>query len=626
MTLRRLTYFQAGVLPALALLLLPVSAAHAASFYLDAAKTNAPQCGTQSATACGTYRYWYDSGCDGDGCGNNVTPGDTINFRAGTYHGDGAGGYLGVPFDGNATAPITLACADAPGSCIISGAGVQSINWCALVGVGLAPGQSYCASNPAAYVRVRGFRLQQIPSNMYGLIVTGSSHHVAIAEVTIDGTGASRALFITQNGANFITLKHSTLSNCPAGDTGCTYIDSPTNLAQVGNAFGPVASSGNFDCNTLLGVSRGLVDGNTCTGTADGFDEGMHSTTRLDNVIIRYNRVSGATSRAFPLSGDRKDSGTLTGQNILYKNVAHPNASGQTGRCMELYEGAEGIDLWYNTCFASNSAGWGDALWLNARGDYSSYLVRNVKVSHNLFDTKSTSASALLVLDQDSSTSSGCPTSAACPFKGNRVWMAERGAAAQCLHWDPSDQALATYTCSQFGSGFNSGIHQGNLRADPALRNRAQPHVLENLQLTAASQSYIDAGSSFCRTTSAGTGNVVSVTCDGVSADPRHYFPDPARFYDLAHADCQGRGVRAAEGVNSGCYSVQVAGACGARQITAMTASSITLDGAPCSWAAGAMVHVPWNGSAPDIGALELAGAAPAPPPPPTLISVEPIL
>jgi hypothetical protein len=597
-------------------------AARAATFYLDAAKTNAAQCGTQPQTACATYRYWYASGCDADGCGNNVAPGDVISFRAGTYRGDGAGGYLGIPFNGTAAAPITLACADAPGSCIISGSGVSAINWCALVGVGLLPGQSYCATDHAAYVRVRGFRLQQIPAGMYGMYVTGGSHHVAVADTTIDGGGANHSLLIAQKGAAFVTLKHSTLSNCPAADTGCTYMDTTTNLAEVGNTFGPVAASGNFDCNTMLGVAAGLLDGNTCTGSADGFDEGMHDATRLSNVIVRYNRVSGVSSRAFPLSGDRKDSGTHTGQNIFYKNVAHPSASGQTGRALELYEGAEGIDVWYNTFFASNTAGWGDVLWLNARGDYSSYVVRSIKLRYNAFDTKSTSGSALIVLDQDAATVSGCPAAAPCPLSGNALWMQERGGAAACMHWDPSDQVLAAFTCDQFGTLLNGAVHQANVRANPFFVDRTRPDTLANLKLTAASVGHIDRGQSFCRATSSASGNVIPVTCAGVSTDPRHYFPDPARFYDLADDDCRGRGVRAADGVDTGCYSVQIQGACGIRQISAMSATSITIGGAPCAWTNGAMVHVPWNGAAPDLGALELAATAP---PPPTLISVEPV-
>ncbi|HYD46837.1 MAG TPA: hypothetical protein VEB21_00740, partial [Terriglobales bacterium] len=319
------------------LVMLTSATAQGASFYIDAAKTNATGCGTQAASACKTYRYWHDSGCDSNGCGNNVAAGDTIFFKAGTYAGDGAGSYLGVPFDGTAAAPITLACSDAPGSCVITGSGVTAINWCGLVGIGQQPSVTYCGSNSASYVQVRGFRIQNVPSGMYGIYITGASHHVVVEDSTVDGAGANRALLITQQGANAVTVKDNTFNNCPASDTGCTYIDSTTNLAEVGNSFSGVPTSGNYDCNTLLGVNNGLLDGNTCVGTADGFDEGMHSSTKLDNVIIRYNRVSGATSRAFPLSGDRKDSGTLTGQNILYKNIAHPNSAGRTGRCIELY-------------------------------------------------------------------------------------------------------------------------------------------------------------------------------------------------------------------------------------------------------------------------------------------------
>src|SRR5205814_3014572 len=132
------------------MIVLLAGSARATSFYLDASKANATGCGTQATTACGTYRYWFSQGCDADGCGNNVAAGDTIYFKGGTYKGDGAGGYLGIPFDGSASAPITLACSDAPGTCIISGSGVTAIAWCALFGIGLAPGQAYCATDPAS--------------------------------------------------------------------------------------------------------------------------------------------------------------------------------------------------------------------------------------------------------------------------------------------------------------------------------------------------------------------------------------------------------------------------------------------------------------------------------------------
>src|SRR5262249_31420973 len=154
-----------------------------------------------------------------------------------------------------------------------------------------------------------------------------------------------------------------------------------------------------------------------------------------------------------------------------------------------------------------------------------------------------------------------------------------------------------------FGASFNSNGNSGNFRADPHFVDRSTPGVAANLRLTAASAGYLDAGGAFCHTTSAGNGTTIPVTCDGVSADPRHYFPDPGNFYALANDDCKGKGTRALDAVDSGCYDVQIEGACGVRQVASLSATSISVSGAACAWNAGAMVHVPWSGTAPDIGA-----------------------
>src|SRR5439155_261178 len=83
------------------------------------------------------------------------------------------------------------------------------------------------------------------------------------------------------------------------------------------------------------------------------------------------------------------------------------------------------------------------------------------------------------------------------------------------------------------------------------------------------------------------SGNTLTVTCGGRINDARYYFPDPRNFYGLVNADCKSTGVRGADGVNGGCFDIQIEGACGIQQVAAVNATSITLAGAGCAWASG---------------------------------------
>jgi hypothetical protein len=295
-----------------------------------------------------------------------------------------------------------------------------------------------------------------------------------------------------------------------------------------------------------------------------------------------------------------------------------------TGRCVELYSGAAEFLVAYNTCFAHSGAAWGDGLWLQAQyGDVA--LVEKIATKWNIFDSKSTAANPQIVLSTGSTTSAACPSGRGCPFVGNGLFMGERGANAWCVYWDTSDAAVQQFTCSQWATTFNSlPGNSGNFRADPRFVDRGAPTVLANLKLTSASAGYLDAGGSFCTASAAGSGNTINVTCGPYTTDPRYYFAEPAAFYGLTNNDCKGRGTRPADAINSGCFDIQIAGACGVREVTGMTATSITFGGSSCTWSSGAMVHVPWSGSAPDLGALEYSGSAG--PAAPTLLSVEPVL
>jgi hypothetical protein len=594
---------------AVVIVLALASRVHGAEYFIDAAKSDAPNCGLSVDSACQTYSYWYNSGCDANGCGNNIVAGDTISFRAGTYNGDGAGGYIGLPFAGTAEAPVTVACKDAPGSCVIDGTGVTAMPSCALVGIGLVAANGTCDAVGANYLVLQGFAIEHAPAGMYTVaLVSPSTDHVLIRDNTLDGAGSGQNVVFMGNGQiDHITLLDNAITNCEAG---CDYVNELTNVAIVGNAFAHVNSSDNYDCNTFIGVNTGLIDGNTCHDTYDGFDNGMNSSTQLDRVIVRYNDVYGTNAaRPFPISGNVPPLGQITGHNSVYKNVARQTDGGP---CFEVYGGADGIDIWYNTCLAPPKTSYGGDIWLQTNFDL---WTENIGVKYNLFDTKSVNELEPIVLDAGPNTAAACPPGAPCPFVKNGIWAAERGGAASCVHWEPVDQQVTFYTCDDFATRFNTERpgNRDNFRADPSLVDRSHPEVLANMQLTAASTAYIDKGDSFCHASGDGSGNIIPVTCDGEINDARYYFPDPANFYALSNTDCIGKGVRAAEGVDSGCFDVQIEGACGVRQIAVVNPDSIIVQGAPCSWTTGAMVHVPWAGAAPDVGALEF-GARPAGP------------
>lgn len=136
---------------------------------------------------------------------------------------------------------------------------------------------------------------------------------------------------------------------------------------------------------------------------------------------------------------------------------------------------------------------------------------------------------------------------------------------------------------------------------------------------TAASDA-IDRGTFFLRANGAGSGTTINVrrgdtlsAMNGSDADALAEFSDPRNFF-MSPSTYPG----------SAGDSIQIEG-CGRRTVTNLTATSITFTGGSCSWADGAGIHRPWNGNAPDIGAMESGGSGPSAPTPPTLLSVEPL-
>jgi hypothetical protein len=132
-------------------LLLP-SLESAAAFVVDSSKTDKPGCGMWRINPCRTYSYLMGSGCDSNGCRDNLKPGDSIVFIKGIYREK-----INFNFSGSSSSPIIAMCDSLPGDCVIDGSLMQSIPWDGLVSIG-----------PAKYFVMRGFKIVNIPKDMYG--------------------------------------------------------------------------------------------------------------------------------------------------------------------------------------------------------------------------------------------------------------------------------------------------------------------------------------------------------------------------------------------------------------------------------------------------------------------------
>lgn len=531
------------------------------------------EAGCGQTVPCQTYTYATT--------GRRIDPGDTISLAPGTYRER-----IVLRATGTLERPVSLVCSGQPGSCVVSGQGQPVVPWDALVIV------------RGAFVAVSRLSVEQVPAGMYGIALV-DSHHVELRGLRLDGRGASNNLIVTSGRNDWVTLARSSLTNCPAGSTGCTYWRNVSHLAVVGNDFGPVAGGGNFDCNTVIGTTVGLIDGNTCRDTVDGFDEGMDSMgVKLDRVVVRYNRVTGkVTGRAFPISGQYDDTTTLTtGSNAVYKNLAQI----ESGSCFQAYGGAQDLLLAHNTCVTTG--GYGSGVWLETEWDR---WVQRVAVTFNLFDSPTAVWTPPIVLGSSKSTVRACPADAPCPIVGNVIDIRERGSDWPAVSWAPSAGGLGaseTYSMADWSTRWNTvSGNSGNLRTDAKVALRSGWQFGPPNLAPVAGSPLVDAAEPFCRATSAGSGTTVPVTC---STDPRVVFPVSADYYRVAQNDCF-YGTRPFEPSGAGCFDVQVEG-CGRRRATVVSGSSVSLAGSPCSWKSGAIVHVPYESAKPDVGALEV--------------------
>jgi hypothetical protein len=157
----------------------------------------------------------------------------------------------------------------------------------------------------------------------------------------------------------------------------------------------------------------------------------------------------------------------------------------------------------------------------------------------------------------------------------------------------------------------------GLTNCDPKLTALSTSSFASNNFNLQAGSTAIDAGRFLMLANGAGSNSTsIVVKSNGGSGDPRNYFISPASYLDATPDTVQIQNAACA----TGAPSLQP----GQARIVGMTATTISLDRA-CTWASNAGVHLPWAGSAPDIGAMESGLSGPGGPPAPTLLSVEPL-
>lgn len=154
----------------------------------------------------------------------------------------------------------------------------------------------------------------------------------------------------------------------------------------------------------------------------------------------------------------------------------------------------------------------------------------------------------------------------------------------------------------------------GLANCDPKFRALSTSNFAANDFRLQAGSSALDAGRFFLLANGAGTNQTtVAVRANGGWSDPRDFFISPVSYLDAVPDIVQIQ--------NATCSAGTPALPAGRAIVASMTASTITLD-RPCTWSDSAGVHLPWTGSAPDMGAFEFDSG----PSSPTLLSVEPIV
>lgn len=578
---------------------------------------------------------------------NKVKCGDVILLKGGTTQGSGQGGAWRI--DGNYyTADCTGTTGEGPSSGRIviriasAGEWSGSNGHFALDGTGITPACSTFCGNQAGLLDVEGVDSITIAglSASQRIVVRDSSEHGVLVA---NGFGPQRFRFrakwleLANNSGAGIDVSRQTNwqvsdvishdNRGPGFATGLTndhdvidgaFVDTESYNNGLGE-YGGYADAYFY----VGGVSLWTIRAWSHDNRQRGFDTG--STGNSKSFLYRFRDLrswnNGKTTNpniqraGFGFSGDGPVGGVQS-RNYVFNSIFYrnPGAGGWLG-----YDGGW-TEVWNSVFFRNDYSGvGGNGELVYDRGadrtavfnsifqrrdeniwQYSQAVgaVDRVPFSnHNIYRPNSSTSEPISTFSFGGSCTPGTSQS----FGGGRTF-----AQGLCFA-GPNDKIPGSRSsCTSAGPGKGS-VACTMTNTDPAFTNIGGDCDGGSFSFQAcdfslrSNSAAIDAGGFYMTATSGGTNsNTISV-----SADPRNYFVSPASFLEAVPDRIQIQG-------------------CGVVTIQSMTANSITFSPA-CSWSSGAGVHLPWSGSAPDIGALELGttdpgGQAPAPP---TLLSVD---
>lgn len=612
----------------------------ACEFWINPETGNTTGCGRLAATACRDLYALRAQGCTAStvGCEDDIAACNgpvNINVIGSStrHHGNGHGNCFGLGWPRSSTKVVTVQCTDnlgnyTPQKCTIDGAGVSIANPPDASLVTAGADANCIGYGSTQYLRVKGFVVTEPPAGKGAVRSYATSGRISWRDNRINCDGVDSNSNCAGGGPNqsYITWVNNKVEYCGNGPVGCLVSDKDSRVAMVHNEVGPnwrgFQAGGNND---LLGIQDGsfiFLDGNDLQGPeTDCIDDGQASGAYAsDSHIIRYNDardcgntrgVGDWTSPLFKFSGNTGNAGNRYSTKFLfYKNM---------GRFTQPNHRNGGF-FWTERIRDSLAAYNSVVGVVHDPGDYSRGTTSqdndsttiNIPYMYNLFDSVPDSTPCFHGQNCAMSTGGGLCAQAGCRWVKNGWYFRNIPTNGGLMRFATTETGVLTFDASlnRIGGGgsaaFNStGANSGNFRGNPYLVN-PDGTALADMKLTVNSTSYIDQGGFFCTVaTGSWSGNTVTVSCNGPTTDPRDYFPDPANFWDLYNEDCYGGGTRKADGTNPGCYDIQIQGVSTVRQVVSMTATTITFSGASASGSGGEGVHVPWIGSAPDLGALE---------------------